>query len=57
MAVETPTARRSTSAARRFPDGYGNHFGLIYVDFETQERIPKLSAEWFREPAGQNAVV
>jgi hypothetical protein len=24
-------------------------FGVIYVDFETLERTPKLSAEWFRE--------
>jgi beta-glucosidase len=38
-------------------DGFGNRFGLIYVDFDTLERIPKLSAEWFREAAGQNAVV
>lgn len=38
-------------------DGYGNRFGLIYVDFETQQRIPKLSAEWFRATARQNAVV
>lgn len=38
-------------------DGYGTRFGLIYVDFETLERTPKLSAEWFREAARQNAVV
>src|SRR5262245_2811509 len=38
-------------------DGYGNRFGLIYVDFDTLERIPKLSADWFREAARQNAVV
>jgi beta-glucosidase len=38
-------------------DGFGNRFGLIYVDFETQKRIPKLSAEWFREAAARNAVV
>lgn len=37
--------------------GYGDRFGLIYIDFETQRRIPKLSAEWFREAARQNAVV
>jgi len=37
--------------------GYGNRFGLIYVDFETLERTPKLSAEWFKEAARQNAVV
>jgi beta-glucosidase len=37
-------------------DGFGNRFGLIYVDFETQQRIPKLSASWFRESARRNAV-
>ena len=37
--------------------GFGNRFGLIYVDFDTLERMPKLSAEWFREAARQNAVV
>jgi len=38
-------------------DGYGNRFGLVYIDFETLERTPKLSAEWFREAASRNAVV
>jgi beta-glucosidase len=38
-------------------EGYGNRFGLIYVDFATQQRMPKLSAAWFREAARQNAVV
>jgi beta-glucosidase len=37
--------------------GYGDRFGLIYVDFETLKRIPKLSAEWFREAARRNAVI
>lgn len=37
--------------------GYGTRFGLIYVDFKTQKRIPKLSAAWFKEAAKQNAVV
>jgi beta-glucosidase len=37
--------------------GYGNRFGLIYVDFRTQKRTPKLSAQWFREAARRNAVV
>ena len=36
--------------------GYGNRFGLIYVDFKTQKRTPKLSAQWFRETARRNAV-
>ena len=37
--------------------GFGNRFGLLHVDFKTQKRTPKLSAEWFREAAGRNAVV
>jgi beta-glucosidase len=37
--------------------GFGNRFGLIYVDFDSLERTPKLSTEWFREAARQNAVV
>ena len=36
--------------------GYGDRFGIVYVDFETQQRTPKLSAHWFRETANQNAV-
>ena len=29
---------------------------IIYVAFETLERYPKLSADWFRQTAKQNAV-
>lgn len=29
--------------------GYGKRFGIVRVDFETQERIPKDSAHWYRE--------
>ena len=36
--------------------GYGNRFGLVYVDFKTQKRTPKLSASFFRETANCNAV-
>jgi len=28
--------------------GYTIRFGLYYVDYETQERTPKLSAQWFK---------
>jgi beta-glucosidase len=37
--------------------GFENRFGLVYVDFRTQTRTPKLSAAWFREAARRNAVV
>ena len=37
--------------------GFRPRFGLYRVDRETQERTPKLSAEFFREAARQNAVV
>ena len=37
--------------------GFGTRFGLIHVDFDTLERRPKLSADWFREAARHNAVV
>jgi beta-glucosidase len=38
-------------------DGFANRFGLVYVDFRTQKRTPKLSAAYFREAAAKNAVV
>src|SRR5205814_9509687 len=28
-------------------EGYAKRFGLVYVDFETQRRIPKDSARWY----------
>ena len=38
-------------------NGYGDRFGIVHVDFKTQKRTPKLSAQWFREAARRNAVV
>ncbi len=38
-------------------DGFGTRFGLVYMDFKTQNRTPKLSAKWFRAAAKRNAVV
>lgn len=29
--------------------GYNERFGMVYVDYETQRRIPKDSALWYRE--------
>jgi beta-glucosidase len=37
--------------------GYTKRFGIVYVNFESQERIPKLSASFFRETIARNAVV
>ncbi|MBI3150658.1 MAG: beta-glucosidase [Chloroflexi bacterium] len=36
--------------------GYGPRFGLVRVNYETQERIPKQSAHWFSKIIKQNAV-
>jgi beta-glucosidase len=30
-------------------DGYSRRFGLIFVDFGTQARIPKASARWYQQ--------
>ena len=30
-------------------EGFDKRFGLVYVDFKTQERIPKASAYWYRD--------
>ena len=35
--------------------GYGERFGLIYVDYPTQRRIPKDSAAWFRDYVRDNS--
>ena len=36
--------------------GYTKRFGLIYVDYETQQRIPKSSARWYAQVIRENAV-
>ena len=38
-------------------EGFATRFGLVHVDFKTQQRVPKLSAAYFREAAAKNAVV
>ena len=35
-------------------EGYSKRFGLVYVDYRTQERIPKTSAHWYRDLIGQH---
>jgi beta-glucosidase len=29
--------------------GYSQRFGIVYVDFETLERVPKASYDWYRD--------
>lgn len=36
--------------------GYSKRFGLIYVDYETQQRIPKSSAKWYGQVTRANSV-
>lgn len=38
-------------------DGYTNRFGIHYVDYTTQKRTPKLSADFYREVIARNAIV
>ncbi len=38
-------------------DGYTKRFGIHYVDFKTEKRTPKLSAEWYRQVIAHNTVV
>lgn len=37
-------------------DGYSKRFGITYVDFGTQKRTPKLSAEFYKQVIATNAV-
>jgi beta-glucosidase len=36
--------------------GYSKRFGIVYVDYPTQRRIPKASAHWYRQVIAANAV-
>jgi beta-glucosidase len=37
-------------------DGYSKRFGIVYVDFQTQKRTPKLSAQFYKATIAANAV-
>lgn len=37
--------------------GYLRRFGITYVDYATQQRIPKLSFRWYQEVIRQNRVL
>ena len=36
--------------------GYSQRFGIVWVDYETQQRIPKASARWFQDAIAANAI-
>lgn len=37
--------------------GYDRRFGIIYIDYSTQKRIPKTSFDWYQECIRSNRVV
>ena len=37
--------------------GYDRRFGITYIDYATQQRIPKASFHWYRECISQNRVL
>ena len=37
--------------------GYTQHFGIVWVDCETQKRIPKDSALWYKQVIADNGFV
>jgi len=36
--------------------GYGKRFGIVYVDFPTQKRIPKKSARFYARVIAENGI-
>jgi beta-glucosidase len=38
-------------------EGYVKRFGIIYNDFKTQVRTPKLSATWYKHVIAENRIV
>jgi len=37
--------------------GYAQRYGLAWTDYETQQRIPKDSAMWYKQVIAENALV
>ena len=38
-------------------EGYGARFGIVHVDFDTQQRTPKLSSRWYSEVIRNDRIV
>jgi beta-glucosidase len=37
-------------------EGYSQRWGIVYVDYPTQKRIPKASATWYRGVIAANGL-
>jgi len=37
-------------------EGYAKRFGIVHVDYRTQERVLKDSAKWYREVIRRNGI-
>ena len=37
-------------------EGYSKRFGIVFVDYPTQQRIPKASARWYKEVIERNGL-
>ena len=37
--------------------GFTQRFGIVWVDYQTQQRIPKASARWYQQVIAQNGLV
>jgi beta-glucosidase len=37
-------------------EGYAKRFGIVHVDYTTQERVPKDSAQWYAQVIGRNGL-
>jgi beta-glucosidase len=37
-------------------EGYSKRFGIVYVDYPTQRRIPKMSARWYSGVIARNGL-
>ena len=38
-------------------EGYAKRFGIVYNNYDTQERTPKLSAQWYQAVMAGNRLV
>ena len=38
-------------------EGYAKRFGIVYVDYKTLRRVPKLSADWYSKVIKSNCVL